>query len=50
MEELNKEVGHWLDETWKEKEKQLEYFTKHQKYSDEWSVNRVIIPCSVLFL
>ena len=24
-----------------EKEKQLEYFTKHQTYDDEWNVNRV---------
>lgn len=41
MEEAGKEVEKWLDQSWIEKEKQLEYFTKHQTYDDEWNVNRV---------
>lgn len=41
MEEAGKEVEKWLDQSWIEKEKQLEYFTKHQTYDDEWNVNCV---------
>ncbi|OAO17137.1 hypothetical protein AV274_1163 [Blastocystis sp. ATCC 50177/Nand II] len=42
MEEAGKEVEKWLDQSWIEKEKQLEYFTKHQTYDDEWNVNRKV--------
>ena len=41
MEQAGKEVEKWLDRSWIEKEKQLEYFTKHQTYDDDWNVNRV---------
>ena len=41
METINKEVEKWLDQTWVEKEKQLEFFAKNQRYDDSWNVNRV---------
>ena len=41
LDQVNKEVETWLDRKWEEKEAELEYFTKHQTYDDEWNVNRV---------
>lgn len=41
FETINKQVEAWLDHSWIEKEKQLEFFTKNQRYDDSWNVNRV---------
>lgn len=41
FETINKQVEAWLDQSWIEKEKQLEFFTKNQRYDDSWNVNRV---------
>lgn len=43
METINKEVEEWLDKTWIEKEKQLDFFAKNQRYDDSWNVNRVSV-------
>lgn len=41
METINKQTEQWLDRKWVEKEKELEYFTKHQSYDQEWTKNQV---------
>ena len=41
LETINKQVEAWLDNSWIEKERQLEFFTKNQRYDDSWNVNRV---------
>lgn len=50
LSDVNKQVEKWLDTVWEEKERQLEYFTKHQKYDENWTVNqvwsnRVVVMC-----
>lgn len=49
METINKEVEEWLDKTWIEKEKQLDFFAKNQRYDDSWNVNRVSV-CLLYYL
>ena len=39
--EVNKQVEKWLDMNWEEKEKQMEYFVKHQKFDEKWTANQV---------
>ena len=42
MDAINKETEKWLDQKWIEKEKELEYFAKHQSYDAEWTKNQVL--------
>ena len=38
---INRNVQQWLDASYVEKDKQMEYFIKNQQWSPEWLENRV---------
>ena len=35
------QVESWLDRKWEEKEKELDYFAKHQTFDSAWTQNQV---------
>ena len=43
LDTISKEVQQWLDASWVEKEKQMDYFIKHQTFNNDWNINRVIL-------
>ena len=41
LEAINCKVQQWLDASYVEKDKQMEYFIKNKQWSPEWLANRV---------
>ena len=42
LDTISKEVQQWLDASWVEKEKQMDYFIKHQTFNNDWNINRKV--------
>ena len=41
LEEVVKRVEKWLDDSWVEKEAQMDYFIEHQAFTEDWKNNLV---------
>ena len=41
LDEINHNIQQWLDASYVEKDKQMDYFIKNQQWSPEWLENRV---------
>ena len=39
---INHNIQQWLDASYVEKDKQMDYFIKNQQWSPEWLENRVL--------
>ena len=41
LESITKRVERWLDQSYQEKDKQMEYFINHQQFDEEWTKHKV---------
>ena len=41
LESIMKCVEKWLDQSYQEKDRQMEYFIKHQQFDDKWTKHKV---------